>query len=68
MKQSNVIFDPINHTYTTPEGVILSGITGMIGRQLFPNKYSAVPEGVLQKAADRGSLIVTGKQIGRAHV
>lgn len=57
MKQSNVIFDPINHTYTTPEGVILSGITGMIGRQLFPNKYSAVPEGVLQKAADRGSLI-----------
>ena len=57
MKQSNVIFDAINHTYTTPEGVILSGITGMIGRQLFPNKYSAVPEGVLQKAADRGSLI-----------
>ena len=57
MKQSNVIFDPINHTYTTPEGKSLSGITGMIGRQLFPNKYSAVPEGVLQKAAERGSLI-----------
>ncbi len=57
MKQSNVIFDAINHTYTTPEGVILSGITGMIGRQLFPNKYSAVPESVLQKAAERGSLI-----------
>lgn len=57
MKQSSVIFNPINHTYTTPEGVILSGITGMIGRQLFPNKYSAVPEGVLLKAAERGSLI-----------
>lgn len=57
MKQSNVIFDPINHTYTTPEGLVLSGITGMIGRQLFPNKYSAVPEGVLQKAAERGSAI-----------
>lgn len=57
MKQSNVIFDAINHTYTTPEGVILSGITGMIGRQLFPNKYSAVPESVLQKKAERGLLI-----------
>lgn len=57
MKQSNVIFDPINHTYTTPEGKYLSGITGMLSRQLFPNKYSAVPEGVLQKAAERGSAI-----------
>lgn len=57
MKQSNVIFDPINHTYITPEGVILSGITGMIGRQLFPDKYAAVPEGVLQKAAEKGHLI-----------
>ena len=57
MKQSNVIFDPINHTYTTPEGKSLSGITGMLSRQLFPNKYSAVPEGVLQKAAERGSAI-----------
>lgn len=57
MKQSNVIFDPINHTYTTPEGKSLSGITGMIGRQLFPNKYSAVPEGVLKKAAEKGTAI-----------
>lgn len=57
MIQSNVIFDPINHTYTTPEGIRLSGITGMLSRQLFPNKYSAVPEGVLQKAAERGSAI-----------
>ena len=57
MKQSNVIFDPINHTYITPEGKSLSGITGMLSRQLFPNKYSAVPEGVLQKAAERGTAI-----------
>lgn len=57
MKQSSVIFDPINHTYTTPEGKSLSGITGMIGRQLFPNKYSAVPEAVLRNAAERGSAI-----------
>lgn len=57
MKQSNVIFDNLNHTYTTPEGKQLSGITGMIGRQLFPNKYENVPSGVLQKAAERGSLI-----------
>lgn len=35
----------------------LKGLTGMIGSQLFPNKYSAVPENVLAKAAARGSKI-----------
>ena len=35
----------------------LDGLTGMIGKQLFPDKYSAVPESVLAKAAARGSKI-----------
>lgn len=55
--QSDVIFDQQAHTYTTPDGVCLQGITGMLGRQLFPDKYSEVPEEVLRKAAERGSLI-----------
>lgn len=35
----------------------LEGLTGMIGRQLFPDKYKAVPENVLAKAAERGHRI-----------
>ena len=35
----------------------LEGLTGMIGRQLFPNKYKAVPEKVLANAAKKGHKI-----------
>ena len=35
----------------------LEGLTGMIGRQLSPNKYAAVPEKILAKAAARGHRI-----------
>lgn len=35
----------------------LEGLTGMIGRQLFPNKYTAVPEKILARAAERGHRI-----------
>ena len=55
--KSQVIFDQQAHTYTTPDGVCLQGITGMLERQLFPDKYSGVPEFVMRKAAERGSLI-----------
>ena len=55
--KSNVIFDQQAHTYTTPEGVCLQGITGMLERQLFPDKYSGVPEFVMKKAAERGSFV-----------
>lgn len=56
--QSNVIFDPELHTYTL-DGVQLTGITGMINRQLFPDKYKEVPEHILQRAAERGTNIHT---------
>ena len=55
--KSDVIFDQQAHTYTTPDGVCLQGITGMIERQLFPDKYSDVPEFVMKRAAERGSFI-----------
>jgi hypothetical protein len=38
-------------------GKELSGITSVISRQLFPNKYRDVPEYVLKKAAERGTMI-----------
>ena len=55
--KSDVIFDQQAHTYTTPDGVCLQGITGMIERQLFPDKYSDVPEFVMKRAAERGSFV-----------
>lgn len=54
--KSQVIFNQELHTYTL-NGVQLQGITGMIGRQLFSNKYANVPQSVLTKAANRGSFI-----------
>lgn len=35
----------------------LVGITGIISRQLFPDKYSAVPEKILKAAAARGTKV-----------
>ncbi len=35
----------------------LKGITGMISKHLFPNKFDAVPERVLKTATERGSAI-----------
>lgn len=55
--ESTVIFDPEAHTYHTPEGVQLQGITGMIRRQLFPDEYKDVPRHVLDNAAERGTAI-----------
>lgn len=55
--KSNVIFDAEKHTYTTPDGVQLQGITGMLSRQLFPDKYADIPNYVLNKAAERGHFI-----------
>lgn len=55
--QSTVIFDPEAHTYHTPEGVRLQGITGMLSRQLFPDEYKDVPTHILNAAAERGKAI-----------
>ena len=42
LKKSKVVFYPATHTYVTPDGRMLDGITGMISRQLFPSKYDGV--------------------------
>lgn len=54
--KSKVLFNQEQHTYTL-DGILLQGITGMIGRQLFPDKYSNIPKEILNAAARRGSLI-----------
>lgn len=62
LNQSKVVFDAENHTYTL-NGIQLKGITGVISRHIFPDKYSNVPKDVLKKAAERGSLIHSTCQI-----
>ena len=57
LKKSNVVFYPATHTYVTPDGRMLDGITGMISRQLFPSKYDGVDEETMRNAAERGSFI-----------
>lgn len=54
--QSQVLFDSTNHTYTL-NGKQLSGITSLLDRQLFKDKYSGIPDAILRKAAERGTYI-----------
>lgn len=55
LKKSPVIFDEAAHTYTL-EGVRLSGVTAIV-KWMFPDTYKDIPQSVLDKAAEHGSLI-----------
>ena len=50
--QSQVQFDSEKHTYTL-NGMQLSGITSLLDRQLFQDKYSDVPAEILENARIR---------------
>lgn len=54
LKDSKVVFDEYNHTYTLGDKN-LSGITGMLTRQLFPDEYKDVNPETLAKAAEYGT-------------
>lgn len=54
--ESSVVFDPKSHTYTL-DGRQLSGITSLLDRQLFKDKYIGIPDEILRKAAERGTYI-----------
>lgn len=56
MNECPVVFDELLHTYTL-DGKQLSGITTLLDRQLFPDKYSGVSEVVLDRAKMRGSIV-----------
>lgn len=56
LNKSHVLFDAETHTYTL-DGASLHGITGMIEKQLFPDKYKGIPEAVMSKAAERGTMV-----------
>ena len=56
MKQSPVIFNKEDHTYTLGEN-FLQGITGILSKHLFQDKYDNVPDFVLERAASRGTFV-----------
>ena len=56
LKTSPVLFNAVNHTYWNKKKQ-LKGITGIISEYICPNKYSNVPDYVLNKAAERGQAI-----------
>lgn len=58
MKKSRVVFDEAAHSYTlNGELLPIQGITGMIDRQIFGSKMQNVPESVLKKYSEFGSLV-----------
>lgn len=53
-----VLFNQEEHTYIhTKTGEMLKGITSTLIHRLFPNKYSGIPQTILTRAAERGSII-----------
>lgn len=56
LKQSPVIFNEVDHTYNYL-GSSLSGVTSLLHRTLFANKYSGISQAVLAKAAEYGHNI-----------
>lgn len=56
LNPSWVVFNEEEHTYTLG-GKQLHGITGMLSRQLFADKYKDIPEYILKRAAERGTEI-----------
>lgn len=56
LKYSRVYFDQKAHTYEL-DGKQLSGVTSLLARQLFKDKYTGISQAVMDKAQERGSLI-----------
>ena len=58
LKPCSVVFNPDDHSYYLPEkDKFLSGITGMLERQLFPDTYAGIPDAVLAQAAAYGTEV-----------
>lgn len=55
LQKSPVVFEPEYHTYTL-NGKMLSGVTAIV-KWLFPDTYAGIPESILMRAADYGTLI-----------
>lgn len=56
LKESGVLFDPVEHRYWL-QGKELHGITSTLVQRAFPHTYDGVDEETLRKAAERGTAI-----------
>lgn len=57
-KECSVVFNEEDHSYYLPEkDKFLSGITGMLERQLFPDTYTGIPDEILKQASAYGTSI-----------
>lgn len=56
LKKSRVQFSHREHTYKL-EDKCLSGITSLLSKHVFPDKYESVPKYILNRAAQRGTDI-----------
>lgn len=56
LQDSGVVFEEESHTYEL-NGQYLTGITGMLHRQLFPNEFDNIPKAILNAASDYGTNV-----------
>lgn len=56
LRRSDVVFNADEHTYKLGD-TYLQGITGLLSKHLFPDKYTNVPEHVLEAAKEKGTRI-----------
>ena len=56
LRDSGVLFNKELHEYWLGNN-LLSGITGMLQRQLFPNEFDGIPEAMIQEAAQYGTEV-----------
>ena len=57
LKQARVVFFEEGHRYLTADGRELSGITSIINKLVFPDKYKGVDQTTLSEAAAKGTAI-----------
>ena len=56
LKDSGVLFDEVAHTYLLGDKY-LSGITGMLQRQFFPDEFEGIPKYIVDQAAEYGTSV-----------
>ena len=56
LQDCGVSFDAEAHRYFL-NGVELSGITGLLHKHIFPDQYKDIPQFVLDRAAERGTMV-----------
>ena len=57
LNDSPIRYDAIEHTYTAPDGRLLSGITRVLKERLGLGTYAGVDPEVLKRAAERGTEV-----------